>query len=451
MPAGHDRRHHPLAARPRPREPAPAPPGARDRLHRRSRDALDEAAAGGRARERDRPPAPLELLGLPRATSARCATAPSRLRRLASWSPWGVVAQLLGGGGVATVQKVAVGACCALVVGGGAVDRAGGRAPRDRDAAAQVRRWSTPELVIAAGGEGPCGAPRVRRPAPGQAGFTATAGRRTSAPVRLTARSRPDRPQPRRPRQGEGSARRWPERPRLSPLGDSSSCDSRCAHLPQANPTEAERAEFNRLVRASCMLPPTGSRQRRYALRKPAARRIRGPATPAPPKGIVDRPHRSRRPRRSRCGRRSRPRRHAGPGPRPRRRRAAPTAAPVETPVPTETPTAVPALWSRGGERRGAPLRSSPIRLVRDRPRLLGGRGPARSAPSPSCHCARTVKVGPGLGADDCAASAAGRGRALAAAAIDDHVAAALALDVEPRDVAQRHVARDRRDARRAG
>ena len=46
---------------------------------------------------------------------------PSRLRRLAGWSPWGIVAQLLGGGGFAGVQKVAVGACCALVVGGGAV------------------------------------------------------------------------------------------------------------------------------------------------------------------------------------------------------------------------------------------------------------------------------------------------------------------------------------------
>ena len=41
---------------------------------------------------------------------------PSRLRKLASWSPWAVLAQLLGGGG-----KAAVGVCCALVVGGGAV------------------------------------------------------------------------------------------------------------------------------------------------------------------------------------------------------------------------------------------------------------------------------------------------------------------------------------------
>jgi RNA polymerase sigma factor (sigma-70 family) len=40
---------------------------------------------------------------------------PSRLRKLASWSPWALLAQLLGGGG-----KAAVGVCCALVVGGGA-------------------------------------------------------------------------------------------------------------------------------------------------------------------------------------------------------------------------------------------------------------------------------------------------------------------------------------------
>ncbi|HWK25315.1 MAG TPA: sigma-70 family RNA polymerase sigma factor [Solirubrobacter sp.] len=46
---------------------------------------------------------------------------PSRLRRLAGWGPWGAFAQLLGGGGLAGVQKVAVGACCALAVGGGAV------------------------------------------------------------------------------------------------------------------------------------------------------------------------------------------------------------------------------------------------------------------------------------------------------------------------------------------
>ena len=41
---------------------------------------------------------------------------PSRLRKLAAWSPWAVLAQVVSGGG-----KVAVGTCCALVIGGGAV------------------------------------------------------------------------------------------------------------------------------------------------------------------------------------------------------------------------------------------------------------------------------------------------------------------------------------------
>ena len=83
-------------------------------------DALDEAAAAGvRASE-------IARRHLWSCTDCRVyqrglRTAPSRLRRLASWSPWGLVAQLIGGGGVASVQKVAVGACCALVVGGGAV------------------------------------------------------------------------------------------------------------------------------------------------------------------------------------------------------------------------------------------------------------------------------------------------------------------------------------------
>lgn len=83
-------------------------------------DALDEAAtAGVRASE-------IARRHLWSCTDCRVyqrglRAVPSRLRRLASWSPWGLVAQLVGGGGLAGVQKVAVGACCALVVGGGAV------------------------------------------------------------------------------------------------------------------------------------------------------------------------------------------------------------------------------------------------------------------------------------------------------------------------------------------
>lgn len=81
-------------------------------------DALDEAAAAGvRASEVAR--RHLWTCADCRAYQRDLRGTPGRLRRLAGWSPWGIVAQLLGGG--AAVQKVAVGACCALVVGGGAV------------------------------------------------------------------------------------------------------------------------------------------------------------------------------------------------------------------------------------------------------------------------------------------------------------------------------------------
>ena len=83
-------------------------------------DALDEAAAAGvRASELAR--RHLWCCSDCRAYQRDLRATPRRLRRLAAWSPWGIVAQLLGGGGAATVQKVAVGACCAIVGVGGAV------------------------------------------------------------------------------------------------------------------------------------------------------------------------------------------------------------------------------------------------------------------------------------------------------------------------------------------
>ncbi len=84
-----------------------------------------------------------------RAHQASLRDRPSRLRRLAGWSPWAVVAQLLGGGGVATVQKVAVGACCALVVGGGAVTVPVVKHHATEDPAAQVAML-TPDDIAAA-------------------------------------------------------------------------------------------------------------------------------------------------------------------------------------------------------------------------------------------------------------------------------------------------------------
>ena len=113
-PARHDGQHDPLAAGPRPREPAPDRHGPRDRV-RVGRWTIEEAAlAGVRASELAR--RHLWSCTTAARSSATCASTPSRLRRLASWSPWAVLAQFLGGGG-----KAAVGVCCALVVGGGAV------------------------------------------------------------------------------------------------------------------------------------------------------------------------------------------------------------------------------------------------------------------------------------------------------------------------------------------
>ena len=107
-------------------------------------------------------------------------------------------------------------------------------------------------------------------------------------------------------------------------------------------PTEAERAEVNRLVR-QLHSQPTGSRQRMSTLRKLQRIAYSRPATPAPPKGIVTPaptptatpvPVRTPEPTPS-----ATPVATATPTPT-----ATPTGAPVETPVPTETPTAVPAL-----------------------------------------------------------------------------------------------------------
>ena len=83
-------------------------------------DALDEASAG-RVRASEIARRHLWSCADCRAYQRDLRAAPRRLRRLAAWSPWGLVAQLLGSGGAATVQKVAVGTCCAIVGVGGAV------------------------------------------------------------------------------------------------------------------------------------------------------------------------------------------------------------------------------------------------------------------------------------------------------------------------------------------
>ena len=82
-PAVDHRRDHPLAARPGAREPAAHRGGARDRVPCRLRRAR-RGRRGGRPGERDRPPAPLELHGLPRlpARAAHGALAAAAAREL---------------------------------------------------------------------------------------------------------------------------------------------------------------------------------------------------------------------------------------------------------------------------------------------------------------------------------------------------------------------------------
>ena len=273
------------------------------------RDALDDAAAGGvRASE-------IARRHLWSCTDCRgyqrtLRTTPSRLRRLAGWSPWGVVAQLIGGGGVAGVQKVAVGACCALVVGGGAVTVPVVKHHATDEPAAQVA-MVTPE-DIAAADKPERRAKRLDDSVPVKP-FT------TTPVVAPTAESRtaPVAKRPAKVKTAKGKAK--PRRP----VARSSANDYRrqysdmVRHFLNGNPTEAERAEFFARARKFMASPP-GSKARRNALLSLTAAAFGYPRNPAPPKGI----------------------RPAAPQPKP-------TAAPkpVETPVPTpvQTPVATPA------------------------------------------------------------------------------------------------------------
>ena len=262
-------------------------------------------------------------------------TTPSRLRRLAGWSPWGVVAQLVGGGGFAGVQKVAAGACCALVVGGGAV-AVPELATHARHAPPEYAAVQ-PELVIQEAAKDLRRTARPR-PAPASTGAPAAAAA-TSAPVRLTAAAAP-----KTAAKKAKLAKQHPSLAHASSLSRSEMLKLRLAlrSIGRNQPTEAERAEVNRLVR-QLHSQPTGSRQRMSTLRKLQRIAYSRPATPAPPKGIVTPaptptatpvPVRTPEPTPS-----ATPVATATPTPT-----ATPTAAPVETPVPTETPTAVPAL-----------------------------------------------------------------------------------------------------------
>ncbi|MBE2315432.1 sigma-70 family RNA polymerase sigma factor [Solirubrobacter sp. CPCC 204708] len=287
-------------------------------------DALDSAAASGvRASEIAR--RHLWTCGECRAHQASLRERPSRLRRLAAWSPWGIVAQLLGGGSVATVQKVAVGACCAIVVGGGAVTVPVVKHHAAEDPAAQLAMLSPEDVDAAEPKRRPArsadDAPaRPVPPAPAAPVATRTP---SSAPA-TTPKAKAEPKRKPRPRRAVAVPARFDEQRHYSML---------MRAFLRSNPTPAERAEVFRRAR-KFMISPRGSRARSRALveLQRATTILRVPR-PAPPKGLPAP---------------ARPVPTATPMPKPVRtaeptpvQRVAP--APVETPVPTPVATATPA------------------------------------------------------------------------------------------------------------
>jgi RNA polymerase sigma factor (sigma-70 family) len=291
---------------------------ARETSCRSVQDALDGAAASGvRASEIAR--RHLWTCGECRAHQASLRERPSRLRRLAAWSPWGLVAQLLGGGSVATVQKVAVGACCAIVVGGGAVTvpvvkhhaadepaQLAVAGPEDLDGARPARRAQPEEAAV------PAGAPAATH-TPTHPVRTVAAPRRPSAAAKPAAT----------PRAGSRTRRVPSARP--ARFDDRRHYSRIVRAFLRTNPTDAERREFFARARKFMITPP-GSTARRNALVKLAneAFRPRAAQTP-PPKGL--------RP----------PVATATPIPKPVQTPAPPPAStPVPTPPPVETPVVTP-------------------------------------------------------------------------------------------------------------
>ncbi|MDA0163652.1 sigma-70 family RNA polymerase sigma factor [Solirubrobacter ginsenosidimutans] len=265
--------------------------------------ALDEAASAGvRASEIAR--RHLWSCSDCRAYQRDLRTTPSRLRRLAGWSPWGVVAQLLGGGGLAGVQKVAVGACCALVVGGGAV-----AVPELAVHERRVPQLASvdPEIVVQAARP----TSHKREPAPKTAAadaphFVVAAASTPTA----TARTKVKHARP---------AKRPIAHSAIFTLSETRRLRYAMRAFDRSNPTPAETQRMQALL-AKFRKQPKGSSQRALALSKLtiAAYHIPNPTSP-PRKGIV------------------RPAPTATPVPT-----AAPTPAPTATPVPTATATPEP-------------------------------------------------------------------------------------------------------------
>jgi len=247
-----------------------------------------------------------------RAHQALLRERPSRLRRLAGWSPWGVLAQLIGGGSVATVQKVAVGTCCALVLGGGAVTVPVVKhhaskepalamvTPADVDAPSKPRAARKPHASKPS-------TPAVDRSTPPSGASTETARIAVPRePVKAKAHRKPRRVISARP------ARYDDRRLYLRAV----------QAFMRTNPSAEERQAFfagAKKFHAS----PRGSRARQAALTRLAQQAYTRPVRPAPPKGLKPVPT---------------------PVATPVATAAPVVETPVSTPVVVETPTAVPTV-----------------------------------------------------------------------------------------------------------
>ncbi|HEY6890386.1 MAG TPA: sigma-70 family RNA polymerase sigma factor [Solirubrobacter sp.] len=263
--------------------------------------ALDEAASAGvRASEIAR--RHLWSCSDCRAYQRDLRTTPSRLRRLASWSPWGLLAQLLGGGGLAGVQKVAAGACCALVLGGGAV-----AVPELAEHSRQPPQLASvqPEIVLQEARLKPHERPaRTAVTPPADAphpGVPAPAS--PSSPAVAHAKAKAKRSTPRAARPVAYSASLSPEESRRIGFA--------LRTLSKSHASQEEWRKVQQLMLDFRKQRP-GSRGRKLALAKLTRAALDGARTkPAPPKGIV----------------------RPAPTPAP-----LPAATPVPTPTATETP-----------------------------------------------------------------------------------------------------------------
>jgi len=235
-------------------------------------------------------------------------TTPSRLRRLATWSPWAVVAQVLSGG-----SKAAVGVCCALVVGGGAVTM---------PVVEQIRH-SPPATVDVASAEDTGDLPA---PKPARKPKSSQQVARTGVPVPVvhtTSTSAAVKPasvaQP-----AKKLARRAPRRPyAISASATERQFKYAIRAFASRQATDEERTTVLAAVRAYRSAPP-GSAERLRALRRlqRAAYGFRPPVLPpAPP-------------------RKGNPAPVSTPTPQPTPEKT-PSPRPVETPTPTATPIVV--------------------------------------------------------------------------------------------------------------